>query len=178
MEQEMINFLDIMPSSPLLQKLRVGTKYTFLLVVACGILTSCGNDQYSQSPTETVEALFLRLDAVKTASKATKNGASGEEAAEKLAKTKVDLGSLFLNREKAKLIMMPLAMLDSQKVEVVEEHIDGGVSSVVVEYLVVGFVGVKLEAAPKKKRITIQLTQDSGRWLISDVGGILKRYGK
>ncbi len=125
-----------------------------------------------QSPSVVVETVFVRIANVKDAVKKTKEEGSSKEAARELAESRASLQNTFLHPRKAKLIVFPLMMLDLEKVELVEERVDGKTARVIIEYTVVGF-GQRAafdESVQKRDRMTFRLKKEKGRWLIADIG--------
>ncbi|MFO8110923.1 MAG: hypothetical protein R6T92_00285, partial [Desulfosalsimonadaceae bacterium] len=122
-------------------------------------------------PSVVVETVFARITDVKDAVKKTKEEGSSKDAAKELAESRTSLQSAFLHPRKAKLIVFPLMMLDLEKVELVEERVDGKTAWVIIEYTVVGF-GQKAafdESVRKRDRMTFRLKKEKGRWLIADI---------
>lgn len=123
------------------------------------------------TPSVAVETLFARIANVKDAVKKTKEEISSEEAARELAESRTALQNTFLHPRKAKLIVFPLMMLDLEKVELVEERVDGKTAWVIIEYTVAGF-GQKAEfddSVQKRDRMTFRLKKEKGRWMIADI---------
>lgn len=148
--------------------------FTFL---AC---SEKGSSSHPETPRAVVESLFEQVRFIKTMANKAKEEGSKEEAAKELAKSKIDLNALFLNQDKAKLLMMPLAFVKSEQVEFIEEKIDDAKAEVTIEHTIVGFGALaKPEGLPPERRqLTFQLEKQKGRWLISDIGGVLARYGR
>ncbi len=141
--------------------------------LACG-----GESQHPKTPTAAVQTLFFRIETIKDAGETTSEKVSGEETAKELSDSTADMGALFLNPKRAKLIIAPLFLLDLNDVEFLEEKIDGNTAEVTTEHTVVGF-GRSLElreSAQPRRKMTFQLKKEKGRWLISDVGGILQKH--
>lgn len=139
-----------------------------------------GASSHPETPRAVVEALFEQVRMIKAAAKKAKEEDSTGEAAEELAVSKTDLNALFLNQDKAKLLMMPLAFVQSEQVEFIEEKIDADKAEVTIEHTIVGFGALaKPEGLPPERRqLTFQLEKQKGRWLISDIGGVLASYGR
>ena len=94
--------------------------------------------------------------------------------------SRTDLEPLFLNPQKGKMIMAPLMLLDLRDVSFLDEKIDGNNAEVTIEHTVVGF-GQRVElqeSAQTRRKMTFQLKKEDGRWLISDLGGILGQFGR
>ena len=146
------------------------------------VLSACskGTTPHPKTPRAVVETLFERVEAIKEAAKQAKEDGSTEEAAKDLAKSKTDLNSLFLNQDKAKLLMMPLAFIKSEQVEFIEETIEGDHAEVTIEHTVVG-LGLDsqlAQSAQQRRQVSFQLKKEKGRWMISDIGGVLGRFGR
>jgi hypothetical protein len=159
-------------------------KRLLAVMLACSLplaFLACGEaSRHPKTPTVVVQELFVRVGTFKDAQKAAKENESSEEAAKALADSKQAVGALFLNPQKAKLLTMPLVFLDLEDVDFLEEKIDGDNAEVTIEHTVVG-VGqlVELqESAQKRRKMTFQLKKENGRWLISDTGGILQKFGR
>jgi len=154
------------------------------LAIACslsfGLLDCSKGPEHPKTPTAVVQALFVRIRQVKDATKRTRKEGSAEQAARDLVQSRIALHDLFLTPKKAKLIMMPLAFLDLKDVEFLEEKIDRDNAEVVVAHTVAGFgQQVKLrESAQSRTQVTFQLTKETGHWKISDIDGILAKYGR
>ncbi len=152
--------------------------------IACwlslGLLACSMGSSHPRTPTAVVQALFTRIGEVKNAQKMVKETGSTEETDKALSEARAAVDSLFLNPQKAKLIMMPIMFLDLQDVDFLDEKIDGENAQVTIEHTVVGFAQrVKLqESAQTRATITFQLKKENGRWLISDMGGILGKFGR
>jgi hypothetical protein len=145
-------------------------------LAACGVTSS-----HPRTPTAVVQALFTRIQGYKTAEKtALDQGLSVDEAKQARAEAKAAVDSLFLTPEKAQFITVPLMFLDFADVEFLDETIDGSNAEVTIEHSVVGFAQrVQLEeAAQSRTQMTFQLQKQDGRWLISDTGGILQKFGR
>jgi len=120
------------------------------------------------------------MQVFKAAAKQAREDGSTEESAKDLAKSKTDLNALFLNQDKAKLLMMPLAFIKSEKIEFIEEKIDGDNAEVTIGHTVVG-LGLDsqlAQSAQQRRQLSFQLKKEKGRWMISDIGGILGRFGR
>lgn len=156
----------------------------FIFGIACWLLLdlpACSKaPQYPETPTAVVQTLFARVREMKEARKTASEKSTPEKIAKDSKESRVTLDSLFLNPQKAKLIMAPLAFLDLEDVEFLEEKIDGNDAEVTIEHTVTGIgQSFKLEeSAQNRKTMTFQLKKEDGRWLISDLGGILKKYGR
>ena len=157
-----------------------------LLTVALACLLAFGlpacskASRHPKTPKAVVQALFVRVGEFKEAQRTAKENDSSEEAAEALAESKEAVSSLFVNPKNAKLITMPLMFLDLEDVDFLDEKIDGESAEVTIEHTVVGFgqvVELK-ESAQKRRKMTFQLTKEDGRWLITNVGGILQKFGR
>jgi len=124
--------------------------------------------------------LFTRISEYKDAQKTADEESSSEETAKKLEEARTAVEALFLNPTKAKLIMMPLLLLDMEDIAFLDEKIDGENAEVTIEHTVVGFgQHIKLQgSAQTRAKMTFQLKKEGGRWLISDTGGILQRFGR
>lgn len=147
--------------------------------------TACsdrGTSSHPKTPGAVVEALFEQVRIIKAAAKKAKEEGSTDEAAKELAKSKTDLNALFLNQDKAKLLMMPLAFVQSEQVEFIEEKIDDDKdkAEVTIEHTIVGFGALARPEGlpPERRQLTFQLEKQRGRWLISDIGGVLASYGR
>ena len=145
-------------------------------------LWSCNSDtSHPKTPSAVVETLFERVEAIKEAAKQAKEDDSTEEVAKDLAKSKTDLNDLFLNQDKAKLLMMPLAFIKSEQVEFIEETIEGDHAEVTIEHTVVVGLGLDsqlAQSAQQRRQVSFQLKKEKGRWMISDIGGVLGRFGR
>jgi hypothetical protein len=153
---------------------------TLACLLACSFLACGVASRHPKTPTAVVQELFVRVGAFKEAQSAAKENESSEEAAKALAESKQAVGSLFVNPQKARLITMPLVFLDLEDVEFLDETIDGDSAEVTIEHTVVGIgkvVELK-ESAQKRSEMTFQLKKEDGRWLISDTGGILQKFGR
>ena len=152
----------------------------FILSLPFGLSSCNKNASHPKTPRAVVEALFEQVQTIKATAKKAKEEGSTEEAAKELAASKTDLNALFLNQDKAKLMMMPLAFVQSEQVEFIEEKIDDDKAEVTIEHTIVGFGAfAKPEGAPPERRqLTFQLEKQKGRWLISDIGGVLASYGR
>lgn len=148
--------------------------------LSCGLLACSNTPAHPKTPTAVVQALFMRVRAFKDAQKIAKEKGSTEEAAKDLMESRAALDSLFLNSQKAKLIMIPLMLLNLEDVDFLDEKIDGNNAEVTIEHTVVGFgQQFKLqESAQTRTKMTFQLEREEGRWLISDAGGILRKFGR
>ena len=149
-------------------------------LLSLGLPVCSNTPSHPKTPTAVVQELFMRIQAIKAAQKAAKEGGSTEEMAEALPESRAAVDSLFVNPQKAKLLTMPLFLLDLEDVDFLEEKIDGDSATVTIEHTVVGFGQmVKLkESAQERRRMTLQLKKEEGRWLISDLGGILNKFGR
>ena len=129
--------------------------------LAFGLLACSKTPQHPKTPTAVVQALFVRIEAVKDAKKTIPEESSPEEATTILTESRAALNSLFLDPRRAKLIMMPLLLLDLDDVDFLEEKIDGNNAEVKIEHTVVGFGrSFKLqESAQRKRQMTFQLVQ-------------------
>ena len=145
------------------------------------VLLGCSKGSaHPKTPRAVVETLFERMQVFKAAAKQAREDGSTEESAKDLAKSKTDLNALFLNQDKAKLLMMPLAFIKSEKIEFIEEKIDGDNAEVTIGHTVVG-LGLDsqlAQSAQQRRQLSFQLKKEKGRWMISDIGGILGRFGR
>ena len=154
------------------------------VAIACWLLVglpACSKaPAHPKTPTAVVQTLFTETRELKDAMSAAKEQGSTEEAAQKLTESRAAVDALFLNAQKAKLLMIPLMLLDLDDVDFLDEKIDGENAEVTIEHTVVGFgQRVKLqEAAQSRTKMTFQLKKEQGRWLISDTGGILRKFGR
>lgn len=144
-------------------------------------LVSCSKEDTSshpRTPKAVVVALLEQVKLMKAASKRAKKEGPDSQAAKDLAASKTDLNALFLSPDKAKLIMMPLLMIKSEDVDFIEEKITGENADVTIEHTITGFAMLaKPEGAPpERRRLTFQLQKEGGRWMVSDVGGVLAGY--
>jgi len=152
--------------------------------IACWLLLglpACSKaPRHPKTPTAVVQALFAGIGELKEAKSAAKEQGSTEDAAQALTESRAALDALFLNPQKAKLLMMPLMLLDLEDVDFLGEKIDGENAEVTIEHTVVGLgQRVKLqESAQSRTKMTFQLKKEQGRWLISDTGGILQKFGR
>jgi hypothetical protein len=150
--------------------------------IACGLVCvflACGiGSSHPRTPKAVVQELFARIQLLKAA-KQTADKGSTEPALEDPAEAKAAVDDLFLNPDRGKLIMMPLMFLDLEDVVFLDEKIDGMNAEVTIEHTVVGigqFIELQ-ESAQKRTTMTFQLKKVEGRWLISDIGGILSKFG-
>lgn len=153
---------------------------TLACVLSFSFLTCSKAPRHPKTPKAVVQALFERVGTFKEAQNAAKENESSEEAAKALADSKQAVSDLFVTPQKAKLIAMPLVLLDLEDVDILDEKIDGDNAEVTIEHTVVGIgrlVELK-ESAQKRRQMTFQLKKENGRWLISDAGGILQKFGK
>ena len=160
-------------------------KHLMLALIAMLLLAfvSCSKEDPSshpQTPKAVVAALLKQVQLMKAVSKQAKKEGPDSQAAEKLAASKTNLKSLFLNPDKARLIMMPLLMIKSENVDFIAEKISGENADVTIEHTITGFgILTKPEGAPPERRqVTFQLQKEGGRWMVSDVGGVLAGYGR
>lgn len=153
---------------------------TFIGWLPFGLLACSKGPSHPTTPRAVVETLLKRVEIIKAATKKAKEDGSTEETAKDLAKSHTDLHSLFLNQDKAKLLMMPLAFIKSEKVEFIDEKINGDHAEVTIEHTIVGFgsLAKPKEAPPERRKLTFQLQKQKGRWMISDIGGVLASYGR
>ena len=152
----------------------------FMLWLPFGLLACNRDAAHPKTPSAVVEALFERVQVIKEATKQAREDGSTEQAANHLASSETELNSLFLNPDKAKLLMMPLALIQSEEVEFIDEKIDGNKAEVTIEHTITGFgLQTKLaETAQERRQLTFQLQKQKGRWMISDIGGVLARFGR
>lgn len=117
---------------------------------------------------------------MKAASKEAKKEGPDSQAARDLAESKTDLNALFLNPDKAKLIMMPLLLIKSEEVDFIGEKISGDKAEVTIEHSItgIGLLAKPEGLPPERRQLTFQLHKDGGRWMVSDIGGVLASYGR
>lgn len=159
----------------------------YLIVVIIAMMTlsfaACIKGERSshpKTPKAVVAALLKQVQLMKAASEVARELGPESQAAKDLAASKTDLNALFLNPEKAKLIMMPLLLIKSEQVDYIKEHVTGNNAEVTIEHTITG-IGLLAKSEglpPERRQLTFQLQKDGGRWMVSDIGGVLASYGR
>ncbi len=155
--------------------------YVLALLLVFMVLSCCKGENNRKTPTEVIKVFFEKTRSLKAAIKKSKEEGVSNQADRELINARSALEPLFLTPKKGKLLTAPMMLLDLEEIAYIEEKIDGERATVTTEHSVIGFAGkVKLigEAAKKRKKITFELVNKDGAWLISDLNGILATYGR